>query len=707
MSSNQNTFNAAAESGFENTLLAMLFDRMPMGIAIMDREYNIQRYNPTWAEFAEEYRPENGVPLTKGTNYYKLFPGAEESMLPRFESVLNGEIVQGEGLNFETVDGISYWDVVLTPLFENGQIIGILNVTHDATERVLLQQNLERRVDDRTRELERRHEIAESLRDIIIMINDNIPLEEFLDQGVKLAAERLNAQACVLHQFDMEKELVYILAHFGMDGLAQKGTARIFNDLESRGAATYLKATLNKQPTYTNYPPMPERVDMILQDPDIPEPIKTNRAELRRRFAGSFSVPLFVKNEVYGGMVFYYEETQEFSDDQIQLGLTFAEQVGLAIENARLHQQDQDRQRELQMLLDVAAAANSSLDLENLLEKTLDLLISLVGASRAGVSLLDENTGYLLPYALRPDQKVPPEEMAKMLDAGQAVIKSGEIMYIEPDPEQGFLEPGAIIPLQIRGKNLGMLGIIGRTNAHFTLDQLTLFKSISDQLGVAIENARLYAQAEETAITAERNRLARDLHDAVTQTLFSSSLIADVLPKIWEKDPDEGIKRLEELRQLTRGALSEMRTLLVELRPTALADADLGDLVGHLVNAFTARTRLSVEYNQICPVNPPPDIKEMFYRITQEGFNNIAKHADAKEVTITLNCQEGDVRLSIKDDGSGFELDKNNQEGLGLGIMQERAKTLGAELYITSHIGQGTEISVSWKSIKENEQKNG
>ena len=251
-----------------------------------------------------------------------------------------------------------------------------------------------------------------------------------------------------------------------------------------------------------------------------------------------------------------------------------------------------------------------------------------------------------------------------------------------------------------------MLGIIGQVDSTFTPEQLALFKSIADQLGVAIENARLFAQAEETAVTAERNRLARDLHDAVTQTLFSSSLIADVLPKIWEKDPEEAKKRLEELRQLTRGALSEMRTLLVELRPAALVDADLGDLIGHLVNAFSARTRLSVEYNHNGPVNPPPDIKEMIYRITQEGFNNIAKHADAENVLITLQCLAGHVSLSIKDDGAGFNKEDNNQEGLGLGIMRERAKSLGAKLNIVSQIGQGTEISVSWDSIKENEQEN-
>ena len=95
-----------------------------------------------------------------------------------------------------------------------------------------------------------------------------------------------------------------------------------------------------------------------------------------------------------------------------------------------------------------------------------------------------------------------------------------------------------------------------------------------------MENARLYEQAEQAAIAAERNRLARELHDAVTQTLFSANLIADVIPRIWKRNPEEGLQNLEELRQLTRGALAEMRTMLLEMRPESLERAD------HQISAY-------------------------------------------------------------------------------------------------------------------------
>ena len=319
-----------------------------------------------------------------------------------------------------------------------------------------------------------------------------------------------------------------------------------------------------------------------------------------------------------------------------------------------LEQRVEDRTQQLQMLLDVSAAANSSLNLDEMLTKTLDLLVQLTGASRAGVGLVDEETGQLKAGILRPERVVDPAEMAKMMQAGQAVIESGEMMVIEPDISKGLLEPGVLLPIQIRNRNLGFLGIIGQKQGIFSKSQLTLFKSIADQLGVAIDNAYLFKKAEEAAITAERNRLARDLHDAVTQTLFSASLVAEVLPKLWEKDPEEGRRRLEEIRQLTRGALSEMRTLLLELRPAALIDTDLGDLIGHQVNAFIARTRLEVEYKKDVSGNPPPAVKEVFYRVAQEAFTNIAKHAEATKVAVNLTCQPEVVKLTISDNGCGF-----------------------------------------------------
>jgi two-component system nitrate/nitrite sensor histidine kinase NarX len=212
-----------------------------------------------------------------------------------------------------------------------------------------------------------------------------------------------------------------------------------------------------------------------------------------------------------------------------------------------------------------------------------------------------------------------------------------------------------------------------------------------------VENARLRVEVEKAAVAGERNRLARDLHDAVTQTLFSASLIADVLPRLWEANPEEGRRRLEELRELTRGALAEMRTLLLELRPAALVDAELSELLRQLAESITGRARVPVSLEVVGSCELPNEIKVALYRIAQESLNNVAKHAGATQATVTLRCQPGRVLLRIRDDGSGFDLEGLPPESLGLGIMRERAQTIGAALNIDSQVGRGTEIEVAWQ----------
>jgi PAS domain S-box-containing protein len=204
-------------------------------------------------------------------------------------------------------------------------------------------------------------------------------------------------------------------------------------------------------------------------------------------------------------------------------------------------------------------------------------------------------------------------------------------------------------------------------------------------------------QIKEKTAVEERTRLARDLHDAVSQTLFSTSLIAEVLPKVWERNKEDGLKKLEEVRQLTRGALAEMRTLLFELRPAALADADLNDLLRQLTESVIGRARLPVtlEVDGSCELRP--DVKVALYRIAQEALNNIAKHSGASQAQVTLHCQPHQVFLQITDNGHGFDMSRVAAGSFGLNNMKERAGQIGASLKIESKIDQGTEISVDWQ----------
>jgi signal transduction histidine kinase len=200
----------------------------------------------------------------------------------------------------------------------------------------------------------------------------------------------------------------------------------------------------------------------------------------------------------------------------------------------------------------------------------------------------------------------------------------------------------------------------------------------------------------EKAVTAERSRLARELHDAVTQTLFSASLIAEVLPRMWAKDRERGQLQLEEVRLLTRGALAEMRSLLLELRPEALAQAKMDDLLRQLGRAMTGRTGVPVlvSADVQCPLSA--EVQVALYRIAQEALNNAAKHAEASQVEVHFRCDTDWATLSIRDDGQGFDIQNVPPGHFGVGIMRERAAAVGAELEIESEPRGGTEVRVVW-----------
>lgn len=209
---------------------------------------------------------------------------------------------------------------------------------------------------------------------------------------------------------------------------------------------------------------------------------------------------------------------------------------------------------------------------------------------------------------------------------------------------------------------------------------------------------------EKTAID-ERTRLARDLHDAVSQTLFSTSLIAEVLPKVWERNKEEGLKKLEEVRHQTRGALAEMRTLLFELRPAALADADLNDLLRQLAESVIGKSHIQVDVDTDCGYELPTDVKVTVYRITQESLNNIVKHSGASRAQVSLTGQTDCICLRITDNGNGFDMDRIATGSFGLNNIKERADNIGADLHVESKINHGTEITLNWQDRSRRELK--
>jgi signal transduction histidine kinase len=374
------------------------------------------------------------------------------------------------------------------------------------------------------------------------------------------------------------------------------------------------------------------------------------------------------------------------------------------------------RNQELETLYAADQELYRYLELDQVLQALVDKAVDILEADKGSLMVWDQAHEKLV---IRATRGFHPETVARVAIArGQGVAgmvaQSGEpaiVEYAKIDPRvtheitdvegiQAFMQ----VPIKIGGEVFGVFSADYLRPRGFKDEELRLLVALAQRAAMAIENAQHYAQAQELAALEERQRLARDLHDAVSQTLFSASLIAEALPEVWERDAQAGSQLLDKLRQLSRGALAEMRALLMELRPAALAEASMRDLLRQLGQAVSGREGIpvQVEVDEVC--EPPGTVRLALYRIAQEALNNVVKHAGASRVEIRLWCPQagekaGDgetVELYIQDDGCGFDASAVSQERFGLGIMHERAASVGARLQIESQAGAGTRVSVLW-----------
>jgi signal transduction histidine kinase len=250
------------------------------------------------------------------------------------------------------------------------------------------------------------------------------------------------------------------------------------------------------------------------------------------------------------------------------------------------------------------------------------------------------------------------------------------------------------------GEDVSFELFINDQNQLYNASPLIDKNGVIDRILVVVENIDdrklLEAQIKQSAAMAERDRLASDLHDAVTQTLFSASVIAEATPRIWLKNPAMAQQNMEHLTVMLRGALAEMRTLLLELRPSALREQTLEQLLQTQVEAVRARINAPVflVVNGKCAL--PEDVTITFHRIAQESLNNIVNHAEATEVSITLDYNQNGVVLDVRDNGRGFDPSTTPSGHFGLSIMAERIEKIGGTFFINSKPGDGTQIVVSW-----------
>ena len=255
----------------------------------------------------------------------------------------------------------------------------------------------------------------------------------------------------------------------------------------------------------------------------------------------------------------------------------------------------------------------------------------------------------------------------------------------------------AAVSLMREQQLIGMLGIYCfHDQREFNPDELALLKGLADQATQAIDNARLRIQAEQAAVAEERNRLARDLHDSITQSLYSQTLYSEAASRrLQVGDVNEVNEHLHVLRQTALQALQEMRLLIFELRPPILDERGLVAAINARLEAVEERSGQHKEVNVDGDLRLPPELEATLYRIVQEALNNVLKHADAQKVIVSLTQIDDLLTLEVIDDGSGFDVDSSQSlSSFGLQGMRERVSKVGGIMEVHSKPGEGTRLKV-------------
>jgi signal transduction histidine kinase len=375
----------------------------------------------------------------------------------------------------------------------------------------------------------------------------------------------------------------------------------------------------------------------------------------------------------------------------------------------KIEQEKHDHQLSTDILRHSMATLNSTLELDEVLHRILDMAHQIIPHDSSSIMLIENRVAQVVLSSGWQDNSIPAILSARFpidnIAHFREMYTTRAFCYV-PDIAQsdswvdvsGMDKPRSYLaaPICYHDEVIGFLNLDSYTVNHFTPTHIERLRVFIDYAAIALHNAQLFHKAKTLAAMEARQRLARDLHDSVTQTLFAVTVTTQAILKQWKHDAYSVGESLEELQDLTQGALAEIRTLLLELRPSALLEADLGDLLRQLCTTIKGRSRLRVTFHSRGKADTTPDVHVAFFRIAQESLNNIIKHSRAKSADVRLIRQMGQVELVIVDDGMGFDIHSAKPNHMGIKIMQERAQDANIALTITSVPKSGTTIRAFW-----------
>jgi signal transduction histidine kinase len=553
------------------------------------------------------------------------------------------------------------------------------------------------------------------------LITSRLSLDEILQTGIEAICERLHFADLGLMLVDPDNpDMLVLRAKTGVYSAIMPTDYRqsVQQGIVGAVARTRQRILLNDVTSDSRYIPTPGVDDVC--------------AEL--------AVPVVVGDRLLG--VLNVESTRPLNEeDAVDLEIV-ADQLGVAIDNVHLFARTQQTLAETQLLYETSRRMSTAMDVDEVIDAYLEQVaargryvctVILYAFDEMGQRTAAIVRGRWTPQEglIHLEERLPYTHDAfdPLLDAGQTVT----IADFRTDPrvseELRRLQTGntrlawGMIPLMVRGQRIGLV-ILSYPFVHqWSEADLQPYQATAAQLAAAIDSRRQYLllieHGQRLAVLEERQRLARDLHDSVTQLIFSMTLIAQSIAPAWQRNPAEGERRVTRLLELSQSTLTEMRALLAELRPTEAAatgavaertipgigrvrrDGLAAALRLHI--AEIAREGLYIDLDAADYRSQPLAQEEALYRIVQEALHNVVKHAHARHVEITLGAMDGSIHLNVKDDGQGFALEPagamdglpaRGQGGFGLRTMRERAEALGGRVDVISAPGKGTIVDV-------------
>jgi PAS domain S-box-containing protein len=427
-------------------------------------------------------------------------------------------------------------------------------------------------------------------------------------------------------------------------------------------------------------------------------------------------IPLRINEKIIGGFNLSFPTAKPYDGDEEAFLVALAQQCAQSLERARLYEAEQKARTEAEALREILVALSGSLEVSEVFDQILANIDQVVEHDVADIMLLEDRAAHIIRshrYAQHGMVRAEEEMRDFRLKLDDAYYPRWVFEHQQPiiiydtatdphwmkiqKPNLDLIRSMIIVPIKIDGKITGFLNVDSLKPNFYKAEDGERLQAFADQAAVAIRNAQFHQRAQELATLEERQRIARDLHDAVSQTLFSANLIAETLPRTWEREPDKGLQQTRLLHQLTRGAAAEMRVLLVELRPESVVSARLEDLLTQLGYAMPGRNNIDISViirgNREHPL--PADVQMAFYRIAQESLNNIIKHGHAQRARIRFIRNRTQVMLAVTDNGQGFD-PQSISNGIGLKSMSERANGVGASFSIKSTAGRGTRVKLVW-----------